>query len=337
MLLKPSDKPTPGNSSPVDPQIEAYFGDKVIVSYVDKAASTESGELALTLELPVVIGTDGLVAAFSKTFGDETLAVETQFHIAESYFELFKSHQKLERAGEQETDLESGRRVLREVMEDYPNPKYIARIAYLLGQFAQELKDYDEAIDNYQLIVKQYPDSSLAADAQYKLAQCYEERGDFEQALEAYVTLAATYPKSGLIANVMIRISEYFYKAENFVVAAQVGEKFLERFEGHEWGPRMAFRIGQCYYKGKEYERAGKAFDNFTKVFPDDALCADAWFWSGESWRMGNDVKEAFRRYNWCRWKFAESEAAKYARGRLALPEMLNQFEAEANSIDNQN
>ena len=337
VLLKPSDKPTPGNSSPVDPQIEAYFGDKVIVSYVDKAASTESGELALTLELPVVIGTDGLVAAFSKTFGDETLAVETQFHIAESYFELFKSHQKLERAGEQETDLESGRRVLREVMEDYPNPKYIARIAYLLGQFAQELKDYDEAIDNYQLIVKQYPDSSLAADAQYKLAQCYEERGDFEQALEAYVTLAATYPKSGLIANVMIRISEYFYKAENFVVAAQVGEKFLERFEGHEWGPRMAFRIGQCYYKGKEYERAGKAFDNFTKVFPDDALCADAWFWSGESWRMGNDVKEAFRRYNWCRWKFAESEAAKYARGRLALPEMLNQFEAEANSIDNQN
>lgn len=335
--LKPNDKPTPGNSASNDPTIEAYFGDKVLVQYVDKAAGTETGELALSLELPVVVGTDGLVAAFSKTFGDETLAVETQFHIAESYFELFKSHQKLERKGEQETDLEAGRRVLREVMEDYPNPKYVARIAYLLGQFAQELKDYDEAIDNYQLIVKQYPDSTLAADAQYKLAQCYEERGDFEQALEAYVTLAATYPKSGLIANVMIRISEYFYKAENFVVAAQVGEKFLERFEGHEWGPRMAFRIGQCYYKGKEYDKAGESFDKFTKIFPDDALCADAWFWSGESWRMGGDSKEAFRRYNWCRWKFAESEAAKYARGRLALPEMLNQFQSEANSIDNQN
>ncbi len=49
------------------------------------------------MEVPVVIGTDGLVAAFSKTFGDEKLAVETQFHIAESYFELFKSHKKLGR------------------------------------------------------------------------------------------------------------------------------------------------------------------------------------------------------------------------------------------------
>ncbi len=123
----------------------------------------------------MVVGTDGLVA-FSKTFGDETLAVETQFHVAESYFELFKSHQKLARSGEQNRS-RGGRRTLREVMEDYPNPKYVARIAYLLGQFAQELKDYDEAIDNYQLIVKQYPDSTLAPDAQYKLAQCYEDQG----------------------------------------------------------------------------------------------------------------------------------------------------------------
>jgi len=335
VVLKAQDKePTKGNASPVEPQLEVYFGDLIMVEYVDMAASTETGELALKIEVPVVVGTDGLVAAFSKTFGDETLAVETQFHVAEAYFELFKSHQKLERKGEQKTDLEAGRRVLREVMEDYPNPKYVARIAYLLGQFAQELRDFDEAIDNYQLIVKQYPDSTLAPDAQYKLAQCYEEQGDFDQALEAYVTLAATYPKSALIANVMIRISDYFYKGEKFEVAAQVGEKFLERFEGHEWGPQMAFRIGQCYYKGKDYTRAGKAFDNFTKVFPDHALCSDAWFWAGESWRQGGSIPEAFRRYNWCRWKFQDSEAAKYARGRLALPEMLQQFEAEANSVD---
>jgi TolA-binding protein len=334
VALKASDKPTKGNSSPVESQLETYFGDLILVEYVDKAASTETGELALKIELPVVVGTDGLVAAFSKTFGDENLAVETQFHVAEAYFELFKSHQKLERKGEQKTDLEAGRRVLREVMEDYPNPKYVARIAYLLGQFAQELRDFNEAINNYQLIVKQYPDSVLAPDAQYKLAQCYEEQGDFDQALEAYVTLAATYPKSALIANVMIRISDYFYKGEKFEVAAQVGEKFLERFEGHEWGPKMAFRVGQCYFKGKDYSKAGKAFDNFTKVFPDDELTSMAWFWSGESWRQGGNTPEAFRRYNWCRWKFQDSEAAKYARGRLALPEMLQQFEAEANSVD---
>ncbi|QDU31291.1 tol-pal system protein YbgF [Anatilimnocola aggregata] len=334
LQLKAVDTPKVDNLDPADPVIETYFGDKVTVRYKDLAASTESGELELQIEVPVVVGTDGLVAAFSKTFNDETLAVETKFRVAESYFELFKSHKTLGRDDEKKLDLESGRRILREVMEDYPDPKYAPRVAYLLGQFAQELGQWDEAIRSYDMILRQFPDHTLAPDAQYKLAQTYEEAGDFDQALEAYVTLAATHPKSPLIPNVMIRISDYFYKTEKFDISAQVGEKFLERFNAHQHAPRMAFRVGQCYYKSKKYLVAGKSFDAFAKLFPDDALCADSLFWAGESFRMGGSNREAFIRYNNCRWKHQESEAAKYARGRLALPEMLNQFEAEANSVD---
>lgn len=331
VTLKPAESPTAGNLSPDEPAVETYFGDSLRLRYLDKAASTETGELEQIVEVPVVIGTDGLVAAFSKTFSDETLAVETQFHIAESYFELFKSHKKLERADDLKSDLEAGRRVLREVMEDYPDPKYVPRIAYLLGQFSQELGQWNEAIESYRMIVRQYPDHSLAADAQFKLAQCHEEAGDFDEALEAYVTLAATYPKSPLIANVMVRISDRFYRNEKYVVAAQVGEKFLERFDGHEWGSRIAFRVGQCYYKDKQYAKATDAFDRFAKVFPDDALAADAYFWAGECFRLANNNQKAFQRYNECRWKFPSSDAAKYALGRLALPQMLAEFERAAN------
>ncbi|MDA1051825.1 MAG: tetratricopeptide repeat protein [Planctomycetota bacterium] len=334
--LRSSEKPTPGNLQAGDPLIECYFGDTVRVRYFDPAASTESGDLELAQEIPVVIGTDGLVSAFSKTFNDEKLAVETKFHIAESYFELFKSHRELKRSAEELTDLAAGRRILQEVMEDYPDPKYVPRIAYLLGQFSQELENWSEAIESYEMIVRQYPDHSLAADAQYKLAQSHEEAGDFDEALEAYVTLAATYPKSPLIASVMIRISDHFYKATEYQIAAQVGEKFLERFEGHQHAARIAFRIGQCAYKAETFQDAGLSFDRFTKLFPEDELSPDALFWSGESFRMANNTREAFRRYNRCRWDFPESEAARYSRGRLALPEMLQQFEAEARSIEDQ-
>ena len=303
-MLRSRAEPEPGNFDATDREIECYFGDTVRVRYIDSAASTESGELELLEEVPVVIGTDGLVAAFSKTFNDEELAVETKFHIAESYFELFKSHRDLGRNDEEKADLAAGRRILREVMEDYPDPKYVPRIAYLFGQFAQELESWTEATESYAMIVRQFPEHPLAADAQYKLAQSYEEAGDFDEALEAYVTLAATYPKSPLIASVMIRISDHFYKAEEFDVAAQVGEKFLDRFEGHQHAARIAFRVGQCAYKGEKFKDAGEAFDRFNKLFPDDELAADALFWSGESFRKGNDNREAFRRYNRCRWDF---------------------------------
>lgn len=337
VALKSAEKPKPGNIDPQDPVIETFFGDNITITYVDPAASTESGKLELTRQLPVVIGTDGLVQAFSKTFNDEKLAVETKFHIAESYFELFKSHKSLGRTAEEKEDLAAGRRLLREVMEDYPDPKYQPRILYLLGQFSQELSETQEAVESYETIVRQYPEHPLAADAQYKLAQAYELAGDFDQALEAYVTLAATYPKSPLIANVMIRISDHFYKQEDFIVAAEVGKKFVEKFDGHQHAPKMAFRIGQCYFKAKEYNKAGQSFDNFVKKFPDDGLASDSLFWAGESFRQGKDNKEAFRRYNRCRWDYPASESAKYARGRLALPEMLQQFEAEANAVENNN
>jgi len=314
--------------------VQTWFGDALELRYADPAADTESGRAEVSVTVPVVVGTDGLLAAFSKAFADENLAVETQFHIAESYFELFKSHKKLGRGEEQRTDLEAGRRVLRELMEDYPNPRYTPRVAYLLGQFAQELGQWDEAIASYRLIVQQFPDHSLAADAQYKLAQCHEEAGDFAAALEAYVTLAATYPNSPLVAHVMVRISDRFYKDENYEVAAQVGERFLEKFSGHQWAPKMAFRVGQCYYKGKEFARAAAAFDKFAKEFPDDALCADALFWAGESYRLAGNNRDAFRRYNRCQWDFPSSDAAKYARGRLALPSMLALFESEANAVE---
>jgi TolA-binding protein len=337
LQLKAAEKPTEGNLDVSEAAIETYFGDTLTVKFVDPSASTESGTLEQSIELPVVVGTDGLVAAFSKTFQDENLAVETKFRVAESYFELFKSHKNLGRLEEKKLDLEAGRRVLREVMEDYPDPKYAPRIAYLLGQFAQELEQWDEAIKSYDMILRQYPDHTLAPDAQYKLAQCYEQAGNFDEALESYVTLAATHPKSPLIPNVMIRISDYFYKNEKFEVAAQVGEKFLERFESHSNAPRMAFRVGQCYFKAKKYQLAGKSFDKFVEIFPKDALSADALFWSGESYRMGGGTHKAFMAYLNCKDRYPESEAAKYARGRLALPEMLQQFEAEANEADNNN
>jgi TolA-binding protein len=135
----------------------------------------------------------------------------------------------------------------------------------------------------------------------------------------------------------MIRIADYFYRTDDYVISAQVGEKFMDRFSGHQFASRMAFRVGQCYYKDEKYADAGDAFDKFAKLFPEDALGSDALFWAGESYRQGTNNREAFRRYNRCRWDFPSSEAAKYARGRLALPEMLQQFEAEAASIDNDN
>lgn len=326
--LVATDKPVPENFKD---SIECFFGDEITVGYLDNVSQTPDGLSIIEVKVQVAVGTDGQMTAFSKVFKNENLAIQTQFHIAESHFELFKGHRKLKQTEEAAADLAAGRKVLRELQDEHPDPEYEPRISYLLGQFAQEMQAWNEAIAAYGSIVRNHPDHNLAPDSQYKLGQCYEEAGELDQALEAYVTLAATYPKSPLVANVMLRINEHFYTKEDYATAASVGAKFIERFPNHEWTPKMAFRIGQCEYKLEAYAKAGEAFDTFVKHFPDQELTAQGLFWAGESYRMANNIPDAFRRYNRCRWDFPETDAAKYSRGRLALPELLAQFEREAN------
>ncbi|MCH7226258.1 tetratricopeptide repeat protein [Haloferula sp. A504] len=329
--LVAASKPTPGNP---EGGVECFFGDTLTVGYLDNVMQRPDGTPVVELQVAVAMGVDGSALAFSKNFRDEDLAIQTQFHVAECHFELFKSHRALEQEEEAMVELEAGRKVLQELREDFPDPKYAPRVFYLLGQFAQELEDWEEAVSAYRTVVRNHPQHSLAPEALYKMGQCHEEAGQLDEALEDYATLAATYPKSPLIANVMLRISEHFYQKEDFPVAASVGRKFLERFPTHEWAPKMAFRVGQALYKNEEFGNAAEAFDEFTKRFPDEELTSQGLFWSGESYRMAGNIPEAFRRYNRCRWDFPESEAAKYSRGRLALPELLSEFDRQADLGD---
>ena len=324
LTLEPGQKP-----NPADDKLTAWFGDTITTAY--KPGGTNSTAPAVTLDLPVARGTDGILASFQKKFSGENIAVETQFRMAEACFELFKNFRALKQQQQADEVLRDGMQILRELTEEYGASTYRARMSYLLAQFAQELKNYDEAITHYQRIVRQHADSTLAPDAHYKLAQCYEEKGDIATATEQYVTLAYTYPDSPLVANVMVRISDYFYKKEDFETAAQTARKFVERFPTHEWAERLAFRTAQSYSKAGKFADAAKEFDNFVESYPKSTFRPMALFWSGESYRSAANLKSAYHRYKRTTWDYPESEAAKYARGRLVQPEMANIQDSDNN------
>ena len=326
VLLDPGQKP-----NPMDDKFTVWFGDTITASY-KPGRDTNSQVPTVTGEILVAKGTDGLLASFQKKFSGENIAVETQFRMAEACFELFKNFRALKQQAQADDVLRDGMQILRELTEEYGASTYRARMSYLLAQFAQELKNYDEAITHYQRIVRQHADSTLAPDAHYKLAQCYEEKGDIATATEQYVTLAYTYPDSPLVANVMVRISDYFYKKEDYETAAQTARKFVERFPTHEWAERLAFRTAQSYSKASKFTDAAKEFDGFVDTYTKSTFRPMALFWSGESYRSAGNLKSAYQRYKRATWDYPESEAAKYARGRLVQPEMANIQDSDNNN-----
>jgi len=329
-----SDKPDPNTQA-----LEARFGDTFTLTYVDEFNTRSLTAIDRTFTVHVAPGADANVTAFSKRFSDQELAVETQFKLAECYFELFKSHNQLKDVAEAKEALEAGRGILASVRENYRGSNYEARVLYLLGGFHQELKEFDKAIECYQTVIRAYSNNAFAPDAQYKLSQCFEDKGDMDRACEEYVRLAYTYPDNPLIAKCMVRLSDYFYKSSKLLVAANICSQFLQQYPDHEWAPKLAFRQGQCYFKAaetptkepgasasdvkKNYLLAAKAFDNLVERYTDSDLRSDAMFWAGQSYHKAGDAQLAYRRYRRCTWDFPDSDAARYARGQLTLPEML--------------
>ena len=187
-----------------DDKLEAWFGDAVTLTYASKTDPTAKIEKTIN----VVKGTDGNLLVFEKKYATEKVAIESQFRMAEAYFELFKNYRALKQFPAATNALNEGMQLLKELSNDYPSKQYEARTDYLLGQFAQELKKFDEAISYYKRIVANHSDHPLAPEAQYKLGQCHEEKNDMDAASAEYVTLAYTWPDSPLVANVVVRIAE---------------------------------------------------------------------------------------------------------------------------------
>ena len=343
--------PTPSNNT-----LEINFADQLTITYRDQSSSLSAEPVDLSLTIDVAVGSDAQLSAFSKKYSSTELAIETEFKLAECYFELFKSHNELSAEAEARAALQAGRSILTSLREHHRDPRYQTRVLYLLASFHLELKEYELALDLFRQITQQYPGSVLAPDAQYKIGQAYELKGDMDQATEEYVRLAYTFPDSPLVADCMIRLSEHFYKSADFPTAADISAQFLENYPEHPLAPTVAFRLGQAHFRRAlaieaearspgaapaSARRAGpasaaavfllaaSAFDRLDEQYPSAELRPEARFWAGQSYHRAGDPRLAYRRYISTTWDFPDSEAAKYARGQLTQPEIVRAAQSE--------
>ena len=87
---------------------------------------------------------------------------------------------------------------------------------------------------------------------------------------------------------------------------------------------RLAFRTAQSFSKASKFPQAAKEFDVFVESYTKSTFRPMALFWAGESYRSSGQLDFAYRRYKRATWDYPESDAAKFARGKLILPEMVN-------------
>lgn len=296
------------------PDLPVVYGDTITATYGDEAAAVER-----TIE--VYKGADGELLIFTKRFEDDDIAVQTQFTIAESYFELAKKHRNLGQEELAKREILQGKRLLEEAIRDFPESDVRAQADYLLANLALEFGNdadapqrkmdfYNEAITRFTDIVASSPDSTYAPKSQYKKALTYEKMGKLDKACEEYVKLSYRYPDNELVAETISRLGRYFwtkgkslndqakqiedevkrYKVQQqarnmYRTSAEVFGRLASRFPTHSLAGKTTVLSGQAYIQAGQSAKAVEVLEEAIKTYDGDkTLVPQAMYWCADAY-----------------------------------------------------
>lgn len=202
--------------------VPVIYGDTIQARYAPGREHTSPIEHSIYVRK----GDEGLVLAFTKRFQDPEIAVQTQFTMAEAFFELAKRHRELGNEDLARVKVLQGKKLLEEALAEFTDTSMRAQAEYLLANLSMEFGDdakntelkkrfYNEAVSRFSDLVASYPDNEYAPKAQYKKALVYEKMSEFQPSLidkasEEYVKLSYRYPDHELVADTIVRLGEYF-------------------------------------------------------------------------------------------------------------------------------
>ena len=316
------------------------YGEMVTAEYADVLYVGGTNSRRVTATVQVYMGDDAQVATFTKRFSDEDIAVKTRLLMAESLFELAKEHRDTGQKDLAATEIAEGKQVLEEAIADYPGTVHAPHAEFLLGNLAQELEKYEEALERYNKVLSNWPDSEFASKAQLRKGICLEKTGDMDNALDAYVELTYSYPRSPLVSDAIIRLAQHFYKTKEFEVAGKIFGNFQQRNPEHELAAKALFLSAQSYMKGAEERKAvleGRydvkaqgwltesiaKFEKLIATYDDKDLRAESMYWLGDCYVKNTDMKNAYITLKRLTWDYPETKWAKFARGQLVQNEQV--------------
>ncbi len=341
---------TTNNSVQTDVVVPVDYGDLLGLSYAPGA-----GGAPMLFSLQMHKGADGLVMPFTKRFKEPGVAVQTQFTIAEAYFELAKKHRELKQEELARREIAQGKKLLEEAIRDYPETEERAHADYLLAnlamEYAEEIQEpeakkqrYMEAISRFSDLVSNYSTSPYAPKSQFKKALALDKLGQLDQACEEYVKLSYRYPDNELVAETIARLGQYFMtkgkewqdkigvesdpvKKEKaklqmndmYRSAARVFERLAVRFPDHALAGKTTVLAAQCWIRASELDRAIEVFGGVIAAKKvDNDLIAQSMYWSGDCYLKKGEMVSAYRVLKRLTWDYPETTWAKYARGRLS-------------------
>ncbi len=152
------------------------------------------------------------------------------------------------------------------------------KAAETLKEIADKLfdeREYEEAQEHYELLIKKYPETNLVDYAQYKIVGCVAQTDESRGGLKGINTyrkcqaFLEDYPDSKYIPDVLAEISFFYLRNQQYEKEIAVLRRIIKDYPDYYKCDWAQYNIFLAYYYQERYDEAKKEYEILLKDYPE--------------------------------------------------------------------
>lgn len=147
------------------------------------------------------------------------------------------------------------------VVTDYPNSAKLDEVAFRLGEFYTRTKKYDEAIREYDTVLKRKGDSLFGPFASVGAAWASLDSGKFEDAANRFTKVLEAYASHSVAKESLLGRGQARRQLNQFEPAIADFQLFIKNGANPADTATATYEVGLCQMGLKQYPEAVKTFD----------------------------------------------------------------------------
>ncbi|PJA98131.1 MAG: hypothetical protein CO128_08830 [Ignavibacteriales bacterium CG_4_9_14_3_um_filter_30_11] len=177
-------------------------------------------------------------------------------------------------------------------IEKFPNSQLIPDAHYWIGKSAVQLKNNEQAIENYTIVYNSYPNSESASASVIELANLYNSLKKYEDAVTILRSSIDKLKGSAKLAELAFILGTTFVNANNVSSAYDAFNDVISYYSGTIFSEKAKLELGLIDLAAKRYENAEYYFRALSEKRKDD-IGAQAQYYLGEALFEQNNLTDA--------------------------------------------
>ncbi len=163
------------------------------------------------------------------------------------------------------------------------------------------LRDYAQAINDFQLLIRHYPKTDQAFAARATVADIYHHKlGDLQTAIDAYHKLVSEFAERSETRRAQLQIVSAYLQLKNYEQARTEAARVIERWPQSPEAAQARFQIANSYYVQGRYAEAVATYERLLEEKPEPQLAALVLFELGNCFQAQAAPERALAYYYAC-------------------------------------